>query len=162
MFTLSRQLIVCVRLRSSHSRSKRILVCAQQLKIFSFARPSIRRYLCDQFRRRQDPSNPPFAVPEKDNASSVASSNDAPSVAIEGDQVTLHFTVFGEQGDRLESSRDAGQPLTFEVGSSGAVGNELLQAFDGGVRGLAVGDAKPQVSNVCRCSQSLLKFLNAV
>lgn len=155
MFTLSRHSIVCISLRSSHGRLRRIFVCAKELKIESLARPSLRRYRCLHLRGLRDRSISPFALPEKDNAPPVASSNDAPSVAIEGDQVTLHFTVFGEQGERLESSRDAGQPLTFEVGSSGAVGNELLQAFDGGVRGLAVGDAKSQVSNACRSFQGL-------
>lgn len=61
--------------------------------------------------------------------------------AVEGDTVIVHFTVFGERGEYMESTRDAGQPLTFEVGSSEVIGSELLQAFDCGVRGLSVGKA---------------------
>jgi len=39
----------------------------------------------------------------------------------------------------LESSRDAGEPLTFEVGAGEMMGNKLFQGFDEAVRGLAVG-----------------------
>ena len=66
-------------------------------------------------------------------------------VALEGDTVTVHFTVFGESGERLESTKDAGQPLTFEVGASEVIGNDLLNAFDGGVRGLSIGETGFQV-----------------
>lgn len=64
----------------------------------------------------------------------------AERTAAVGDTVTVHFTVIGEDGEKLESSRDSGQALTFEVGASDIIGNDLLQAFDGGVRGLAVGE----------------------
>ena len=60
-------------------------------------------------------------------------------VAEEGDNVQLHFTVFNEGNERLESTKDAGQPLAFEVGSSAIIDNELLSAFDAGIRGLGMG-----------------------
>ena len=60
--------------------------------------------------------------------------------AEEGDNVSLHFTVFGEQNEKLESTKEAGQPLAFEVGSSAIIDNELLAAFDAGIRGLSRGD----------------------
>lgn len=40
----------------------------------------------------------------------------------------------------LESSRANDEPATFEVGAGDVVGNNLYQAFDEAVRGLAVGD----------------------
>jgi hypothetical protein len=142
MCTLSRFSNFRVSLHSSHSHLKQVSVCSHNPENTKNPKPTTNRYHCTYIRGCHDRRTPIFAVPESDNAPSLASSNDTPSVALEGDLVTLHFTVFGEQGERLESSRDAGQPLTFEVGSSGAVGNELLQAFDGGVRGLAVGETK--------------------
>lgn len=55
------------------------------------------------------------------------------------DIVSIHFTAYGEQGDRLQSTKDAGQQLTFEVGTSTAVNNGLLHLFDGAVLGMRVG-----------------------
>lgn len=40
----------------------------------------------------------------------------------------------------MESSREAGQPLSFEIGAGDITGNPLFQAFDGALRGLAVQD----------------------
>lgn len=40
----------------------------------------------------------------------------------------------------MESSRTSGEAATFEVGAGDIVGNNLFQAFDEAVRGLAVGD----------------------
>lgn len=71
-------------------------------------------------------------------------------IALEGDTVTVHFTVFGESGERLESTKDAGQPLTFEVGASEVIGNDLLNAFDGGVRGLSIGIQASSQMFACR------------
>ena len=62
-------------------------------------------------------------------------------IAQTGDTATIHFTAYGEQGERLESTRDAGQALNFEVGSSTAVGNELLGIFDKGILGMRVGQS---------------------
>ncbi len=64
----------------------------------------------------------------------------AGEVVQKGDTATIHFTAYGEQGKRLESTRDAGQALNFEVGSSTAVGNDLLQIFDEGIIGMRVGE----------------------
>lgn len=41
----------------------------------------------------------------------------------------------------LESSRSSEEPATFEIGAGDVVGNNLYQAFDEAVRGLAVGDS---------------------
>ncbi|GAB4814738.1 hypothetical protein N2152v2_001784 [Parachlorella kessleri] len=40
----------------------------------------------------------------------------------------------------LESSREAGEPTSFQIGAGDIVGNNLYQAFDEAVRGLGVGD----------------------
>lgn len=40
----------------------------------------------------------------------------------------------------LESSRAENEPTSFEVGAGDVVGNNIFQAFDEAVRGLAVGD----------------------
>lgn len=65
-----------------------------------------------------------------------------------GDTASIHFTAYGEQGERLQSTRDAGQALNFEIGSSSAVGNELLQIFDRGILGMRVGEPLCLVSAV--------------
>lgn len=129
MQDLSRHAKAIVAPRPTSRRSQRLTALCTHRR--SHARPSPSDPTLHHTSRHKDRCTPLHAAPESENA---------PSVALEGDLVTLHFTVFGEQGERLESSRDAGQPLSFEVGSSDAVGNELLQAFDGGVRGLAVGE----------------------
>ena len=64
----------------------------------------------------------------------------ASEVVQAGDTASIHFTAYGEQGQRLESTKDAGQALNFEVGSSSAVGNDLLQIFDEGIIGMRVGE----------------------
>lgn len=66
-----------------------------------------------------------------------------------GDTATIHFTAYGEGGQRLESTRDAGQALNFEVGSSNAVGNDLLQIFDEGIIGMRVGKQKCISNSFC-------------
>lgn len=72
-------------------------------------------------------------------------------VAGPGDLVTIHYTL--RDGDTptdvassatttiLDSSKDSGQPLTFEVGAGDVAGNPLFSAFDDLVRGLAPGEA---------------------
>lgn len=65
---------------------------------------------------------------------------DKPLVAVGGDLVTLHFVCKTPQGEVLESTREKGEPLTFELGAGEVVGNALFQSFDAAVRGLAVGD----------------------
>lgn len=77
----------------------------------------------------------------KRGSSCEASSQDISQSAQTGDVATIHFTAFGEQGERLQSTRDAGQALNFEVGSSSAVGNELLSVFDTGIIGMRIGEA---------------------
>lgn len=66
---------------------------------------------------------------------------ESPIVAVEGDLVTVHWDCIGEEGEILESSRSSEEPATFEIGAGDVVGNNLYQAFDEAVRGLAVGDS---------------------
>ena len=95
-------------------------------------------------RRRRLPT-PPLA---KNNAAAPSNTHQQkntrkdsapPLVAVEGDVVSLHFTCKGPDGAVLESTRSADEPLTFEVGAGEVMGNPLFQAFDGAIRGLAVG-----------------------
>ena len=80
----------------------------------------------------------------------------ASEVVQAGDTATIHFTAYGEQGQRLESTKDAGQALNFEVGSSNAVGNDLLQIFDEGIVGMRVGE---QWQDHEWCCESVLLLL---
>eukprot|EP00195_Chlamydomonas_chlamydogama_P016531 CAMPEP_0202908502 /NCGR_PEP_ID=MMETSP1392-20130828/46254_1 /ASSEMBLY_ACC=CAM_ASM_000868 /TAXON_ID=225041 /ORGANISM="Chlamydomonas chlamydogama, Strain SAG 11-48b" /LENGTH=193 /DNA_ID=CAMNT_0049597885 /DNA_START=160 /DNA_END=742 /DNA_ORIENTATION=+ len=72
-------------------------------------------------------------------AGTSPSADDIVRVASVGDIVAVHFYCKDDEGQVLESSRDAGEPLTFEVGAGEMMGNKLFQGFDEAVRGLAVG-----------------------
>ena len=63
--------------------------------------------------------------------------------AAEGDVVTLSYdtVVDGADGGPTTALAPPDEPLTFEVGASGVMGNPLFQAFDRAVRGLRVGDS---------------------
>ena len=63
-----------------------------------------------------------------------------PLRAVEGDIVTVHWKCLNEQGEVLESSKASDEPTTFEVGAGDIVGNQLFEAFDEAVRGLAVNE----------------------
>lgn len=54
--------------------------------------------------------------------------------------VTIHFTAKSEDGKVVESTRDADEPLTFEIGAGEIISNPIFRAFDGAVRGLGVGE----------------------
>jgi FKBP-type peptidyl-prolyl cis-trans isomerase len=56
------------------------------------------------------------------------------ALAVVGDIVTTHYTLFLANGTRLESSLDTGTPITFQTGV-GAV----IPGFDRGVLGMRVG-----------------------
>ncbi|GBF90665.1 hypothetical protein Rsub_03237 [Raphidocelis subcapitata] len=64
----------------------------------------------------------------------------APLVAVEGDIVTLHFVARDPDGQVIESTRAADEPLSFEIGAGEVMGNPIFKAFDGAVRGLGVGE----------------------
>ena len=72
----------------------------------------------------------------------ASAASPAPRVAVEGDTVSVHFSVIAEDGTVQESSREAGQPISLEVGVGEVIGNQLLQAIDGGVRGLGIGETR--------------------
>lgn len=63
-----------------------------------------------------------------------------PLVAVEGDIVSIHFACKDLEGNVIESTKEAGEPLTFELGASSVMQNPLIEAFDTAVRGLGVGD----------------------
>lgn len=52
----------------------------------------------------------------------------------------MHWKCLNEQGEVLESSKASDEPTTFEVGAGDIVGNQLFEAFDEAVRGLAVNE----------------------
>jgi FKBP-type peptidyl-prolyl cis-trans isomerase len=56
------------------------------------------------------------------------------ALAVVGDVVTVHYTLFLANGTRLESSLDRGAPIQFQTGV-GAV----IPGFDRGVLGMRVG-----------------------
>ncbi|KAK9846576.1 hypothetical protein WJX81_006929 [Elliptochloris bilobata] len=52
----------------------------------------------------------------------------------------VHYVCRDEDGNLIDTSREQGEPVTFEVGAGEAVGNPLFQAFDAAVRGLSLGE----------------------
>lgn len=54
--------------------------------------------------------------------------------------VLVHFVCKDQDGNVLESSKEADSPLSFLIGAGEMMGNKLFQGFDEAVRGLAVGD----------------------
>jgi hypothetical protein len=50
------------------------------------------------------------------------------------------FSAQTEDGELLQSMEDMEDPITFEIGASGVMGNPLFLAFDKAVRGMVVGD----------------------
>eukprot|EP00803_Ostreobium_quekettii_P004120 evm.model.scf_281.5 EVM.evm.TU.scf_281.5 scf_281:56694-60434(+) len=64
----------------------------------------------------------------------------SPRLVVEGDTVSLHYTCRGPDGEVLDSSRERGEPVTFEVGAGDVIGNRLFQGFDGAVRGVGKGE----------------------
>ena len=79
---------------------------------------------------------------EQGGAGAGGTASDEPGAA-EGDVVTLSYdtVVDGADGGPTTALAPPDEPLTFEVGASGVMGNPLFQAFDRAVRGLRVGDS---------------------
>jgi FKBP-type peptidyl-prolyl cis-trans isomerase len=51
-----------------------------------------------------------------------------------GDQVSVHYTGWLEDGTEFDSSLDSGQPLTFTLGAG-----DVIEGWDQGVAGMKVG-----------------------
>ncbi|KAF6265583.1 hypothetical protein COO60DRAFT_863334 [Scenedesmus sp. NREL 46B-D3] len=67
-----------------------------------------------------------------------------PVVVVEGDIVTFHMTCADADGKVLETTKDTSkenEPMAFEVGAGDIISNPLFQAFDGALRGLAIGES---------------------
>lgn len=75
---------------------------------------------------------------------------------MEGDIVTVHWKCLNEQGEVLESSKASDEPTTFEVGAGDIVGNQIFEAFDEAVRGLAVNETIG--IKVCCCFLFVFNF----
>jgi FKBP-type peptidyl-prolyl cis-trans isomerase 2 len=63
-----------------------------------------------------------------------AASDDALTAA-DGDSVDVHYVLTLDSGEVIDSSRERGTPLTFQVGSG-----QVIVGFDDAVRGASVGD----------------------
>ena len=70
----------------------------------------------------------------------AGSGSTEPLRVVEGDIVTVHWKCLNDQGEVLDSSEASDEATTFEVGAGDVVGNQLFEAFDQAVRGLAVGE----------------------
>lgn len=70
----------------------------------------------------------------------AGSGSTEPLRVVEGDIVTVHWKCLNDQGEVLDSSEASDEATTFEVGAGDIVGNQLFEAFDQAVRGLAVGE----------------------
>ena len=55
----------------------------------------------------------------------------------EGQTVSLHYIGTFDDGTKFDSSRDRGQPLTFQVGSG-----QVIPGFDTAVRSMTVGESQ--------------------
>ena len=59
------------------------------------------------------------------------------AVAKSGDNVTVHYTLWLTDGTKLESSKDSGQPFSFNLGAG-----EVIPGWDQGVAGMKVGGTR--------------------
>lgn len=57
--------------------------------------------------------------------------------AVEGKQVTVHYTGTLTNGSKFDSSKDRGTPFTFTLGAG-----EVIQGWDQGVKGMKVGGTR--------------------
>jgi FKBP-type peptidyl-prolyl cis-trans isomerase FkpA len=61
----------------------------------------------------------------------------AGAVAEAGKQVTVHYTGWLTNGTKFDSSKDRGQPFTFQLGAG-----QVIKGWDQGVAGMKVGGVR--------------------
>ena len=62
------------------------------------------------------------------------------AVAEAGKKITVHYTLYQPDGTKTESSRDGGEPFSFELGSG-----QVIRGWDEGVAGMKVGGRRKLV-----------------
>lgn len=62
------------------------------------------------------------------------------ALAEAGKNVTAHYTLYKPDGEKMESSHDAGEPITFRLGRG-----EVIAGWDEGIAGMKVGGRRKLV-----------------
>jgi len=122
---------------------------------------------CGRSSNAQDPKSEPSSTAKSDSAAgSNATPSLAPSLEIDtakltktasglkmldvtvgkgavaeaGKKITVHYTLYQPDGTKTESSRDGGEPFSFELGSG-----QVIKGWDEGVAGMKVGGQRKLV-----------------
>lgn len=77
------------------------------------------------------PAQPGATVTELQKEDSKIGTGDE---AVAGKRVTVHYTGWLTDGTKFDSSKDRGQPFTFQLG-----GGQVIKGWDQGVAGMKVG-----------------------
>jgi len=85
---------------------------------------------------RQSPSTPqPSPIASDLKIEDLKVGTDAAAVA--GKSVTVHYTGWLTDGTKFDSSKDRGQPFTFQLGAG-----QVIRGWDQGVAGMKVGGVR--------------------